>query len=149
MCIYACDSQASQLTVSYHLSQHNCRGLMKVRPWRHLSLVSSEEALVDLEKHSVTETLLNQGILVSYSFPLYSHCSLFLAVDLGSHPKQTALQRTCLKENRSHVWDEETKLAGSCFFSPCHWYLTTFFFISPAAQLSRSNIWSGIPLFLA
>lgn len=45
--------------------------------------------------------------------------------------------------------DRETKLAGSCFFSPCHWYLTTFFFPSLLLLVSLlSNIWTFIQ-FLA
>lgn len=70
--VYSCDSVASQLTVSCHLSQHNCRGLLKVRPWRHICLVSSEEALVGLEKLSVTENPFELGnpSLLSDSFPL-------------------------------------------------------------------------------
>lgn len=65
---------------------------------------------MDLEKHSVTEILLNQGIVVSDASPLTPvvlFFFFFLAVEGG--PKQTTLQRMCLKENRRHVWDKETE----------------------------------------
>lgn len=87
-----------------------------------------------MKKRSVTETPFEPGgISVSDFFPLFSPLLSLIAVDVGSHPRQSALQRTCLKENRSHVRDEETEI-------PNWQEAVSFLSVTDIKQLSFSSL---------
>lgn len=71
-------------------------------------------------------------ILVFDSLPLTPIVLSFSSLLCIFIPSKSPHKRTCLMENRSHVWDEEKKLAGSCFFSPCHFsFSSLLLLVSP------------------